>query len=537
MWFLFACEIRRLSGPLLLSLMLLVTLPALALAHASLTGTEPKDGSVIASPPTILRISFSEPVSPTSIRLTKPDGTFITFNDSVLRDRTLEIKAPQDLGVGTLVLSWRVVSEDGHPVGGSILFSIGHPSAPPAAVTEMVDWPIRIGLWTGKIALYLGLFIGIGGIFAIHWFTQGSRCGSRLVFLMLQIGFVGTIVSAGFQGLDTAGVAITSVLEPAPWLLGLATSFGRTVAVMLVALCVSAIALRQEPGRGGRLSALIGLLIGASALCLSGHASAAEPQWLTRPAVFLHALTIAIWIGALIPLAANFKADTRSARPALICFSRTIPYVVITLAIAGIVLAIVQVREPSALLTTAYGNILLIKFGLLLILFLVAAVNRWKLTASVEIGDRVATRLFVRSIIAETVIVFLIFGVASAWRFTPPPRSLQIAAAEPASTHIHTDKAMADFSITPGRAGKVSASVLLMTGDFSPLQAQEVSIVFSNPSAGIEPIRRPTLKSENGTWKIDDLTLPVAGKWDVRIDILIDDFTIVRLDGEIDIRS
>ena len=49
------------------------------------------------------------------------------------------------------------------------------------------------------------------------------------------------------------------------------------------------------------LTALLGVGL---ALALSGHASNAAPQWLTRPSVFVHVVCVAFWVGALLPLIA-----------------------------------------------------------------------------------------------------------------------------------------------------------------------------------------------------------------------------------------
>ena len=43
-------------------------------------------------------------------------------------------------------------------------------------------------------------------------------------------------------------------------------------------------------------------------------------------------------------------------------------------------LAAIQVETPSALLTTAYGRVFLVKLALVLALLILAAVNRWRLT-------------------------------------------------------------------------------------------------------------------------------------------------------------
>ena len=49
---------------------------------------------------------------------------------------------------------------------------------------------------------------------------------------------------------------------------------------------------------------------------------------------------------------------------------------------------------------------------------------------------------------------------------------------------------MADLTITPGRAGEVSVSSFIMVGDFAPLDAKEVTFVFANLAAGVEPFQR-----------------------------------------------
>ena len=112
---------------------------------------------------------------------------------------------------------------------------------------------------------------------------------------------------------------------------------------------------------------------------------------------------------------------------------------------------------------------------------------------------------------------------------------LAIEAALPASVHIHGEKAMAEVTVTPGRAGPVAVSVFVMDGAFDPLPAKEVTLVLSNPAAGIEPIRRPA-KLVDSAWRVDDLALPLGGRWTVRLDILVSDFEMVKLEGEMAIR-
>ncbi|TKB15591.1 MAG: copper resistance protein CopC [Mesorhizobium sp.] len=530
-------RIRPLTSGLLAAFMLmaLLVLPGRAFAHAALVATDPADGAVLVQGPSQFSLTFSEPVSPLVLTLVRPDGTQLPLTSSRLDGLTLAIDNPETLKSGTHVLSWRVISEDGHPVGGSSLFSIGAPSVAPFA-GETVDWSLRTVIWVGKFLLYAGLFLGVGGAFSLAWLAEDRWCGRRFVIAALLCGLAAAPVSLGFQGLDALGAPLARFTAPVVWKTALETSIGWTVLVALVALGLALLSL-VGPRASRKLLALAGLVGVGAALAASGHASAAEPQWLTRPLVFLHSTAIAFWAGALAPLGLALRYQPAEAKFFLRRFSRAILPVVAVLAASGIVLAIIQVQTPAALINTAYGRLLLLKLALLLFLFTLASVNRWTLTAPAEAGDTEVQRRLVRSIGIETLIVLAVFGVAAGWRFTPPPRALAIAAAQPVSIHIHTLQAMADLSITPGHAGQVAASMVIMTGDFGPLDAKQVTLVLSKPDSGIEPIRRPATKPDDGTWRVDNLVIPLPGRWNARLDILVSDFEMVKIEAPIDIRA
>ncbi|HEV7285755.1 MAG TPA: copper resistance CopC/CopD family protein [Kaistia sp.] len=487
-----------------------------ALAHASLIRASPVDGSVVATAPPAFSLTFSEPTSPLSLKLVRPDGSTAALDRFTLRDATVEIPAPAGLGNGTYVLSWRVVSEDGHPIGGSAVFSIGAPSAGGSkAAVEAIDVPV-------------------GGAFFVS-LAGGEARSRRFCAGWILAGFVAVPLSLGFQGLDALGLPIGSILQPVVWKTGFGTSLG-TLACLALAALIAAFAALSTGGASSKLLSFAALALTGVALASSGHASAAHPGWLTRPAVFLHGVGITFWAGALFPLALALASPAPEAATALRRFSKLAPWFVLPLIGAGLLLALVQVRVPEALWTTTYGLVLLTKLALLIPLFGLALFNRLRLTEPAGKGDARAIAQLRRSIAAELLLVVMIFAVAAFWRFTPPPRALAEAAAAPAAIHIHAAQAMADLEIAPGRAGVTSATISVMTGDFGPLDAQGVTLVLSNPDAGIEAIRREAKKPGDGTWRIDDLTLPVAGRWHARIDILVSDFELVKLEDVIEIR-
>lgn len=504
-----------------------------ALAHAALNGAVPADGSVLASAPAEMTLTFSEPVSPLTLRLIGPDGQATPLDRFALKDRSLVIAAPAGLAQGTHVISWRVVSADGHPVGGSLLFSIGAPSATAPVAETQADAAVRVLLWASRVVLYLGLFIGCGGAAFAAWVASPTPTARQPITAALLLGLLALPLSLAGQGLDALGADLSALLRPAVWRAALGTSLALTLAIAAVALASGLLALRLN-GRGGRIAGIVSVGLAGLALASSGHASAASPQALMRPAVFLHAAGIALWAGALLPLVQALKHG--DATSVLRRFSSRIAAIVAALLASGLVLAVVQVERPATLIETNYGRVLLVKLALVALVLGLAGFNRWRLTAGVAAGRIPANRAMARIIVIEVALMLAIFGTAALWRFTPPPRALALAAAQPATIHIHTLAAMADVTLTTGRTGPVGVAILLMNGEFGPLPAKELTLSFANPAAGIEAIERKATRGADGVWRIDDLSLPVPGRWSVELAILISDFEMLRLNDTVEIK-
>jgi len=501
-------------------------------AHASLLRATPIEGAVVQAVPAEVLLGFSETVTPLVTELIAPDGTTMRLTAKA-NGADLAIAWPDRKAEGTYLLSWRVVSSDGHPVAGVLSFSLGSPSAVPPAAPELDDTSLRLAIWSAKLVLYLGLFLGVGGVFALTWLMPGKYSDVGVIGALLVGGLVAAPVSFGLQGLDALGAPLSMLGSTLAWQMAMATSYAFTAAIAFIALSLALLALASDASLSRWLS--LGGLVGVGlALAASGHASAAAPQWLTRPMVFVHGTAITFWAGALLPLAVSWRAGGDSADLALRRFSQAIPYVVAALVAAGLVLTLIQVEALPALWHTSYGLLLSAKLVLAVILLALAGFNRWRLTMPVLAEQADAQRLLVRSILAETLLMVVILGLVAGFRFTPPPRVLAIEAAEPAAIHIHTSEAMADFALTPGHTGAVSASIMVMTGDFGPLDARGVALRLNQ--SGAAEIKANAYKPGDGTWAIDSLDLPAPGTWAVAIDIDMAEGQVVTLDGEVAIR-
>jgi copper transport protein len=277
--------------------------------------------------------------------------------------------------------------------------------------------------------------------------------------------------------------------------------------------------------------ALAALVAAGLAMAASGHAAAAAPQWLTRPSVWLHAVAIALWIGSLWPLAVLLRGGSTSARAALRCFTLVIPWILVALVASGTILAFIQLARVQALWTTNYGLILSMKLAAVLALVALAAANRFLLTPKLEAGDIAARLRLRRSIAAEIGLALLIFALAAGWRFTPPPRSI-VAEEQSEFIHFHSGTTMADITLTPGRVGRSDGEIMIRDGNYQPMTPKAVTLVFSQPASGIEPLRSEAVATGDNRWRVDGLVLPTAGRWRLRVEVLIDDFQKIMLEDD-----
>jgi copper transport protein len=183
-------------------------------AHASLVATEPADGSVLAEAPKTVQLRFNENVTPAVISLIDAAGR--ARNDATARvvDETIVVTLPKDLPQGTQVVSYRVISEDGHPVGGSMVFSIG--AATGITTAQATAGSVAGLIWLARIGVYLGLFAGIGGVFFSAWIGR-THAASTAIAAALAIGLIGAVASLGLQGLDLLNLALGDMVTPAPW--------------------------------------------------------------------------------------------------------------------------------------------------------------------------------------------------------------------------------------------------------------------------------------------------------------------------------
>jgi copper resistance protein D len=389
------------------------------------------------------------------------------------------------------------------------------------------------------------------------WRSSGDGAGAGNVRTRLAviawIGFALALIS-GAAWLVLTAAAMSE--QPAAqifgddvlWTVLSQTTFGHAWLVRFVLACALAAALtpllspRDRKSPWLEITAAILAAAFAGALAWSGHAAGGlgDEAFIHPAADVLHLIAAAAWVGALVPLIVLFAAagaDDASlalARKATARFSILGIISVGTLLMTGIVNTFYLAGSVPALLHTDYGRLLLIKIALFLTMVAIAAVNRFRLTpqllqhASIA-ASRDALRQLRRNAAIETLAGAAVIAIVAALGTMPPAihaahqhLTYEAVPADAAFVHIHLIEGMADVTIRPGRAGRARATIRLWNADFEPLNAREVSLTLTAPSATGNPTTLPARLRRDGAWQVDGIAPSEPGNWTVTVDVVLD---------------
>ncbi len=534
---------------LLLAPALAVVLAAPAYGHAVVLHTVPADGALLESAPAEIVIRFNEPVALIEARVLDAAGNPAAARDAATaRGRDLRITLPPALADGSYVVSYRVVSADSHPVGGSIVFSIGsvsgHLSAPAPGAGDG-GW--KAAMIAIRALLYAGVLGGAGAVLYLLLVRPPGplrAANARVASGLAAAGTFAALLAGGIHGGLLLGGPMSRLTDPATWKIGWTSGYGTTALTAMIGLALVATGLRRQ-GPAWRLLARAGAFAALLSFALSGHVLTAGPRWLTAPVLVAHTAAVAFWIGALIPLRQAVQRLGSDAAPLLRRFSRAAAAAVGVLVAAGAAIAVLQVASFRGLFTTTYGFILLVKLALVAGLLALAAANKLRLTPALARGEAGAAGALRGTITAEIAFALAILVATAALGTTRPPRALaeatRVAAAGaflPASglsISIAGAQASAVLVFASAHAGPNRAELRLSDSAGAPLAAQEVTLTAANPAAGVEPISRQARPAGPGAWRVPELLLVPGGTWSIRLEVLVNDFEKIVLETTIEL--
>jgi copper transport protein len=527
----------------LAAFMLCVT-AAQADAHAVLLETTPQNNQSLTASPAEIRFVFNEVVTPVSVQLLDASAKRVEGTGSVTAiDATVHLKLPQSLPIGIYIASYRVISADSHPVSGSLVFGIGlDPLANPVAtrVGTAPDAPYwqAIGVLL-RLVFDGSLLIAAGGIlFQILIPSHiGSESTNRLLFGAATTATISAVLLPVVLGAQLMAEPLTAFWHFSVWHTGVATSLGASMAIAITGLLLIVVGTMTNDRGMGLAIAVPGALIALAAFSLGGHAATAEPIWLSAPLLYLHTLCVAYWIGALIPIDRQLRAQpTTVSAPMVRRFSYHAVSIVPIAILCGIVIAGIQLRSFSALVTTAYGQRLFIKMGLVGALLLAAACNKFVLSRALARGRQNAAAYLRCLIRAELALIAAILAMTVLLSQSVPPREKANAMQAGVSAMVMEGDRMAMIDVAPGRPGPNRLAIQLTNNDSTPLDPLSVTVWLGNPALGIEPMKFTPEKENAGRYVVPAAIFPVSGNWTVTVETVVTDFDETNFTADAPIR-
>jgi len=280
---------------------------------------------------------------------------------------------------------------------------------------QLITWSVH------TIAL-AGLCIGIGGAFFTNWISDSSNIARLIAMFGVVVGLLAVPVSPVASQNSWSREVMTFLSDVAllPITAGYCPMAQVAGSILLIGLL--SLAVRGIVGKILSLAAIV--LLGLLA-AVAVRPDVEIPVWLTGSALFLHTIGIAIWVGALPPLAILLANSSPSGMAALARFSYVAPFAVLPVIASGVLLGLVRLETLEALWTTSYGRVLVLKLVLFAALFGIAVFNRISLTEPALQGQERARTLLRRLILLELAIAALILAVVAAWRTTRLPSELR----------------------------------------------------------------------------------------------------------------
>ncbi|WP_207480573.1 copper resistance CopC/CopD family protein [Arenibaculum pallidiluteum] len=519
--------ILALLAPLAVLILVILAGVAPARAHAVLVQADPADGAVLPAMPEVLSLRFSEAVQIHALRLSGSDGTSAALTPEA-GDRGagaasgLVLLRPPAAGPGSFVLSWRIGSADGHPVAGSLVFTVG---AADAGFLEAARAGDSSGAARALHAVLRGLAYAAGlpaaGV-VLFLALFGADPAAEPPGLRRLAGFLAVLGGAAVLGASAVeGVLLGTGPVPA----------GAAPLLRLGGLATAAVAAAWRPATPacGPAAALALAL----SYAVTGHSSVLGSAWLSA-LLALHVFAAAFWIGSFpaLILAAR-HADGAALRRLAGAFAGVATILVPLLAAAGLTLAWALVGSWQALLGTAYGRLLAGKALLVAAMLGLAGLNRWRLVPALPDGGPDAAARLRRAILAEAAAGLAVLAVTAALTSTHPPAH---AGAGGVLAVLHPGLRL------EGRAGPLSLVLSTATSlpgpnrfeleirgaDGAPREVRAVTLRLASPAAGIEGIARAMARVMDGAgpgrWSHAGAETALPGTWRIEAEVLVDDF-------------
>ncbi|MFD2792148.1 CopD family protein [Promicromonospora vindobonensis] len=541
----------RRTGSLLLLLAVVSALllgPAgSAAAHATLLSTDPAEGAVLDAAPERVTFTFNESVIgvPAGIKVFDATGEEVDSSASV-RESQLLVDLDEEVADGTLVVLWRLVSEDGHPIGGSLAFAVGAPSdvvdVQTSSADAATDAPVLLGLVRGLG--YVGLLLAAGvAAFAVLFLPRdrsADRSRARLRPVARAAAGVAALawwLAVPLVALYQLGLPASAITEGSTWSSLAPAEYAVPAAVVVgLALAVGALPAGGAPGRPRAALVLAGCVLAVAAPAFTGHTRATTPEALVIGVDVLHLAAGTLWLGGLVAIALVLGDLARGDSGAVVLrrFSAWAAGLLAVLVAAGSFLAWRIAGSWDALLDSGYGALLLVKVLAALVAVALAAWNRYSLMPRLSAATRGRDRgspatLVVRTAVAEAGVLVGILVITGFLVDRSPETDVVTAsesagqsAGEGAREPVQLDEISAQITLDPLDVGPATLTIEMTDAAGEPAEgyeAPQLSLTSGDVDLGVVQV-----SSLGPGVYAGDVVLPTGGEWEVQVSLRTTEF-------------
>jgi copper transport protein len=515
-----------------------------AAAHATLLRTDPAEGAVLDAAPERVTFTFNEAVIgvPAGIKVFDATGEEVASSASV-RESQLLVDLDEEVADGTLVVLWRLVSEDGHPIGGSLTFAVGAPSdvvdVPTTGADAGTDAPVLLGLVRGLG--YVGLLAAAGvAAFSVLFLPRdrgADRSRTRLrpvARTAAGVAALGWSLAVPLVALYQLGLPGPAILEGTTWSsLAPAEYVVPAVVVVGLALAVRALPTSAAPGRTRVALVLAGCALAVTAPAFTGHTRATTPEALVIGVDVLHLAAGTLWLGGLVAIALVLGDLARGDSGAVVLrtFSTWAAGLLAVLVVAGAVLAWRIAGSWDALLDSGYGALLLVKVLAALAAIAIAAWNRYSLMPRLRTATRRRDRgapatLVVRTALAEAGVLVAILFITGFLVDRSPEADVAVTAGESAGESarepLQLDDISAQVTLDPLEVGPATLTIEMTDEAGAPAEGYEAPQL--SLTTGEVDLGRVEVSSLGPGVYAGDVVLPTGGEWEVQVSLRTTEF-------------
>jgi copper transport protein len=404
--------------------------------------------------------------------------------------------------------------------------------APGAETATASDVPVALSLtrWVG----YAGLLLA-GGLVWFAWLltphdARTDRARARISVaarVAAAAGVGGWLVGLPLTGAYQRGVGAAGLADVETWAT-LPTEEYLVVVAITLGLLTAALLVAREPGvRGTRAAGVAGSAVAVLAPAATGHPRAVSPELLAVAADGLHLLAGSIWLGGLAGLALTLpmlSVHPRHAAEVLARFSATAATLLVLLVLTGAFLAWRIVASWQGLVSSGYGQLLLVKIAAAAVAVLLASWNRFRLLPRVHDAaghedSRAAAHAVSRTTSLEAGVLAAVL-LATGFLVNKSPEEPDPAAVRPASTDVRR-AGLGDHvllaTLAPRRPGQNLLTVQVQDTDGEPVEGVEAPHVRVS-SDRVDLGHVPVTSVAAGTYEAT-VVIPRAGTWEVQVSL------------------